>query len=65
MYTYGHIWDDVDFMDEATNNRTLKTRPISAYRRVVHLRTEGDKMPAIRKGICLASHKSDEAKIAS
>jgi len=65
MYTYGHIWEDVASTDEATNNRTLKTRPISAHRRVVHLRTEGDKMPAIRKGMCLAAHKSDEAKIAS
>lgn len=65
MYTYGHIWDDVAFTDEAINNRTVNTRPIGAHRRVVHLRSEGDKMPAIRKGRSLASHKSDEAKSAS
>jgi hypothetical protein len=64
MYTDEHIWDDVAFTDEALNNRTLNTRSIGAHHRVVHLRSEGDKMPAIRKGRSLASHKSDQAKSA-
>jgi hypothetical protein len=65
MYTYGHIWDDVALTDEAINNRTLNTRPISAHLRIVHLQTGGDKMPAIHKGRSLASHNSYEEKITS